>query len=523
MFQRMNHTPHPYQVNYANAIDKAFADGFRKIAVISPTGSGKGDMFSWEIEKAVNNFQSALVLVDQKKLAWQAKARLEEQCGITGEVEQAEYRASNKANVVFATVQTMAGRLDKWPKDAFDLIINDEADRSLADEWSGVLKHFDEKARVLGYTATPHRTDQKNLGHYYDQLVELENLKTLIQKGYLSPIKIQMLPIKIDVGAFGKGADFTNEEADAIITPHLEEMARQIEIHATFRRTLVFLPLIKTCEKFVELARNIGINCDYVYGGDPLEESKIAKFKSGQIDLLANAMLLTRGIDIPQADCALIGRPTKSITLYFQMAGRITRLAPGKSDALLLDPLYQATKRLICRPACLLAQTDEERDTITALTEKDAGLPAEVAGQLDLLEVAGEATSMREESLRKKLEENAHRKAQLISAEAFAMQHHNLALAEYEPIMPWQMKPVTDKQRKYLEEAKINVDSVKGMDHASKILDIYFKNKPLKLASHKVRGVMKRMGYMNWQNATEREGIAFFQKLNKQRKQPEMI
>jgi superfamily II DNA/RNA helicase len=332
-----------------------------------------------------------------------------------------------------------------------------------------------------------------------------------------------MLPIKIDVGEFGKGADFTDAEADAIITPHLEEIARQIEIHAPFRRTLVFLPLIKTCEKFVECGRAAGLNCDFVYGDDPDRDSKIAKFRSGQIDVLANAMLLTRGIDIPEADCAFIGRATKSITLFFQMTGRITRLAPGKSDCLLLDPLYQATKRLVCRPACLLAQTDEERDTITALTEKDAGLPAEVAGQLDLLEVAAEATSMREESLRKKLEENAHRKAQLISAEAFAMQHKNLELAEYEPIMPWQQKPVTDKQRKYLEEAKIDVDSVKGLDHASKILDIYFKTKPLKLASHKVRGTMRRMGYANWQNATEREGIAFFQKLNKQRKQPEMI
>lgn len=519
----MKHTPHPYQINYANAIDKAFADGFRKIAVISPTGSGKGDMFSWEIEKAVNNFQSCLVLVDQKKLAWQAKKRLEEQCGITGEVEQAEYRASNKANVVFATVQTMAGRLDKWPKDAFDLIINDEADRSLADEWAGTLKHFDEKARVIGWTATPHRTDKKNLGIYYDNLIELENLKTLIQKGYLAPIKIQMLPIKIDVGAFGKGTDFTDDEADAIITPHLEEIARQIDIHAAFRRTLVFLPLIKTCERFSEIARSIGLNCDHVYGGDPEEDAKIAKFRCGQTDILANAMLLGRGIDMPETDCIVVARPTKSITLFFQFTGRGTRLAPGKSDCLLLDFLYQAAKRLICRPACLLAQTDEERDTITALTEKDAGLPAEVVGQLDLLKVAAEATSMREESLRKKLEENQHRKAQLISAEAFAMQHRNLSLAEYEPIMPWQMKPVTDKQKKYLEEAKIDVDSVKSWDHASKILDIYFKNKPLKLASHKVRGVMKRMGHPNWENATEREGIAFFQKLNKQRKQPEMI
>jgi len=519
----MKHTPHPYQVNYANAIDKAFADGFRKIAVISPTGSGKNSMASWEIEKAVNNFESALFLVDQKDLAWQAKERLESLCGITGEVEQAEFRASNKANVVFATVQSMGGRLEKWPRNAFDLIIVDEGDKSITPSFQTVLKHFDEKARVIAWTATPHRTDKKNLGLYYDWIIELENLKSLIKKGFLSPIKIQMLPIKLNVGALGAGTDFTDEEADAIITPHLEEIARQIEIHAPFRRTLVFMPLIKTCERFTEIARGIGLNCDYVYGDDPLRVSKIAKFRSGQTDILANSMLLTRGIDIPETDCLVPCRPTKSVTLYQQQVGRGTRLAPGKSDCLLLDFLYQATKRLICRPACLLAQTDEERDTITALTEKDAGLPAEVAGQLDLLEVAGEATSMREESLRKKLEENAHRKAQLISAEAFAMQHRNLELAEYEPIMPWQQKPVTDKQRKYLEEAKIDVDSVKSWDHASKILDIYFKTKPLKLASHKVRGLMKRMGYANWQNATEREGIAFFQKLNKQRKQPEMI
>ena len=489
---------------------------------VSPTGSGKTNLFCWEAEKAIAQFQRVLVLVDQNELVWQPKERMEQLTGIVAQVEKAEWIANHHSDFTIATVQTLKGRLEKYQPDEFGLIICDESDKSISPMWQTVLQHFN--ARVLGFTATPHRTDKRNLGIYYENCIELENLKSLINKGYLSPIKIQMLPIKIDLSGRGAGKDFTDNEADEIITPHLEEIARAIQKHACFRRTLCFLPLIKTCERFNSIAREIGLNSDYVYGADPFRDDKIRNFKDWKIDVLANAMLLTRGVDIPETDCIVPCRPTKSVTLYFQMVGRGTRIASRKEDCLLLDFLYQASKRLVCRPAHLLAQTDEERDAITKLAEDASqALPADVVAQLDLMELVNTATSQREESLRKKLEENKNKAAKTISAEEFAMKFNSLETAEFEPTMAWESKPVTEKQKKYLGQAGISLESVNGVAHASQLLSLYFANKTLKLASHGQRATMKRMGHPNWESATEQEAKQFFAGLKQKSKQPEFI
>ncbi len=169
-------------------------------------------------------------------------------------------------------------------------------------------------------------------------------------------------------------------------------------------------------------------------------------------------------------------------------------------------------KRLVCRPARLLAKSDEEAEQITKLAESTV-LPGEVAKELDLLGLADTASSQREESLRKKLEEQKNKAARLISAAEFAMSHKSFTTAEYEPTMAWERKPPTDKQMKYLERAGINLETVSGFGHASKLLDIYFKNKSVQLATTQQRYKMRQMGYPNWNHATEQEARQFFAKL----------
>jgi superfamily II DNA or RNA helicase len=344
-------------------------------------------------------------------------------------------------------------------------------------------------------------------------VIELEDLFSLINKKFLSPITVKMLPIKIDLSGRGKGVDFTEQEADDIITPHLEEIAKQILIHGSFRRTLVFLPLIETCRKFNVIARDVGLNSDFIYGDDPERVSKLKRFKAWEFDVLANSMLLTRGVDIPEVDCICPARPTKSGTLYWQMVGRGTRIAKGKTDCILMDFLWMAGRMLVRRPAHLIAKSEEEAESIIALSEATAtGLPADVAAELpmDLQKLSGEATAQREEALRKKLEQHKNKAAKTISAAEFALQHHKMDVAEFEPTMEWERKPVSEKQSKYIRQAGIDVESVKGCGHASQLLSLYFKSKELKMASHASRAALKKMGHPNWASATEREARTFF-------------
>ncbi len=518
--------PRDYQLNYRAAIRKGWADGFRRQLVVSPTGSGKTVMFSWEAQDALHCGERSLILVDQDELVWQTMDKLSQASEIIGQVEKAELSASRDCPVVVATVQSMARRLDNWPKDHFGLVIADEADKSISPQWQSVLQHFN--ARVCGFTATPHRTDQRNLGCYYENAIELENLLTLIAKGFLSPITIRMLPIQLDLSAVRvKDGDYDKDALDEIITPHLKNIAESILSVAAFRKTVVFLPLVRTCEKFKDIAQSVGLNAEFVHGKDPERESKLERFKRFEFDVLANSQLLTRGYDDPSIDCIVPCRPTKSITLYFQMVGRGTRIAQGKQDMLLIDFLFQASKKLVCRPAHLIAKSDIEAEVITEIIQKAAAVPGEVAQ--DLLTVATSATSQREEALRKKLEENRNKKAKTISAEEFALNHGEFAVCDYEPAMGWERAAVTDKQKPYLKRAKIDLESVKSAGHASALLDIYFREvKKPKLASPKAVALMRRMhgtaaavGITDFDNVTTAQAGRFFAELNKRRKEPQ--
>jgi superfamily II DNA or RNA helicase len=517
-------TPHPYQQNYLDKIVERFKE-FPRILVVSPTGSGKTCMFSWLSGMFLKDGKRVLILVDQDELVKQTAKKIREIVGVEADIEQAENRASLESMIIVGSQQTLyrEKRLERWPRDHFDLVIADEADKSISPTWLKVLNHFG-SAKCVGFTATPHRTDKRNLGEFYQDVIEQENLFSLIKKGFLSPIAVKMLPISLDLSGRGNGKDFTDNEADEIITPHLEEIAKAIQEHAAFRRTLVFLPLVKTCERFTQIARDVGLAADFVHGADPLRDEKISSFKRYEFDVLANSMLLTRGVDIPEVDCIVPCRPTKSITLYFQIVGRGTRLAAGKTECLLLDFLYQAGKRLVCRPAHLIARTDEEAEQITRIATDPAaaGLPADVAAQMDLMTLADTATSQREQALRKKLEENRNKKAKTISAEEFALQHHAMDVAEYEPVMPWESQGVTEKQSKWLEKAGIDIETIKGKGHASKLLSLYFANKPVQLASYAQRKIMAKLGHPTPWQATAAEARQFFAARN-QPKEAQLI
>jgi superfamily II DNA or RNA helicase len=523
--------PYQYQADILDAVRSGW-DLFVKQLIVSPTGSGKTIMFALMALDALSDHKKTLILVDQDELVWQALDKLKTATGITGQPEKAEHHAELDAQVVVATVQSMSNRLDKFPADHFGLVIADEADKSISKQWQKVLTHFDPHAKVAGFTATPHRTDQRNLGCYYENCIERENLFSLINKGYLSAVNVLMLPIKIDLSAVHvSDGDFDTNELDEIIGPHLLKIAEAVRDHAAFRKTLIFLPLVKTCQKFVEIGRSIGLSVDFVHGKDPERETKLQRYRDGGFDVLANSSLLTRGYDDTSIDCIVPTRPTKSVTLYFQMVGRGTRIAPGKRNMLLMDFLYQSAKHLVCRPANLIASNDLQAQAITEVAS--SGMPADLAAAMpvDLQTMANDATARREASLRKQLEAHKNKKHKSISADEFAFEHGHGDLADYEPAMAWELKEVTGRQAKYLKQAKIDLATVRGQGHASRLLDVVFRElKTPKMASpkavalmHRMPGLCHQVGITDLDNVTTAQAGRFFAALNKRKKEPELV
>jgi len=485
-------TLRPYQLEILNSVRAGWAEHDRQL-VVSPTGSGKTVCFAHMTDERVKQGGKVLVLVDQRELVTQAAAKIRNVTGVSPAIECAADSASLDAPVVVATVQSLTRRLHRWPQDHFDLVIADEADKSISATWQRVLKHFDSKAKVCGFTATPHRTDLRSLGEYYQRIAAEVGLFDLIRQGYLAPITVKMLPIKIDLsGVSTKNGDFDAHQLDDVVTPHLVEVARAIKEHASFRRVLVFVPLIATSKKFVEICRAEGLLAEHIDGTSEDRAEKLRRFEAWDFDVLVNSALLLRGVDIPPISCVVMLRPTKSLTLYQQAIGRGTRIAEDKENLLLLDFLYQAEKKLVCRPASLIAKTSEQAEAITELTEATPG-----GGERDLQALNCEAQEKREAALRKKLEDNSKKKLRLVDAMEFCVMAQQSDLIDYEPVMPWETAPISPGQLNVLRRNGIDEASVKGRGHASKLIDLINQRQTRGLCSPKQARLLARFGVKN--------------------------
>lgn len=393
----------PYQNDCIEQTLTAFESHNRVLNVL-PTGSGKTIIFSKLAEHFTNRGQRVLILAHREELINQAIEKLHKATGIYAQKEKAESAASRNADVVVGSIQTLrANRLLRWPKNHFGLVVADEAHHSTAQSWKTTLEYFD-AAKVLGVTATPHRTDEKNLGGFYETVGYEIGLFDLIHQGWLCPITLKSVPLKIDVTGTGfRSGDYAVDGLGKALEPYLPLIARNIREHAGFRRILIFCPLIATSEKMCAAMTAEGFNCEHVHGESADRREILARFESGETECLCNAMLLTEGYDNPAVDCIINLRLTKSTTLYSQIVGRGTRIAPGKENLLLLDFIWQHGRHKLCKPAHLIAGDDDElAEAMTVAAENPAryGEP-----QLDLESLMTDTQAQRERKIAERLEE----------------------------------------------------------------------------------------------------------------------
>ena len=253
----------------------------------------------------------------------------------------------------------------------------DEAHHVLSDGYQRVLEHFPD-AKVLGVTATPDRGDMRNLGQYFEHLAYEYTLPRAIRDRYLCPIKAVTIPLQLDLSGVGvQGGDFKSSDIDTALDPYLYQIASEMRQYCKDRRTVVFLPLVKTSQKFRDILEQNGFRAAEVNGNSQDRAEILRDFEAGRYDVLCNSMLLTEGWDCPAVDCVVVLRPTKVRSLYSQMVGRGTRLHPGKEDLLLLDFLWHTERHELCRPASLICEDAAVAQKMTEIIEK-AGAPLDI-------------------------------------------------------------------------------------------------------------------------------------------------
>lgn len=461
-----------YQQDARQAIHKEWDKGVKATLLVLPTGTGKTIVFSMVIEDCVRNGERVLVLAHRGELLDQAADKLAQATGLGCATEKAEESCLGSwFRVVVGSVQTLMRekRLAQFPVDYFDKIIVDEAHHCISDSYQRVLQYF-EDAKVLGVTATPDRGDMRNLGSYFQSLAYEYTLPKAIKEGYLSPIKALTIPLKLDLTGVGTQAgDYKSGDIATVLDPYLHQIADEMQKHCQGRKTVVFLPLIKTSQKFRDILQQKGFRAAEVNGNSQDRAEILADFDAGKYDVLCNSMLLTEGWDCPSVDCIVVLRPTKIRSLYCQMVGRGTRLFPGKDHLLLLDFLWHTERHELCHPAHLIAENEEISQRMTANLEAAAGCPVDI--QSAEVQAAEDVVAAREEALAKQLQAMKNRKRKLVDPLQFEMSIQAADLSGYVPAFGWEMGPPSDKQIQTLERLGIFPDEIDNAGKAAKLLD----------------------------------------------------
>ena len=457
----------PYQKEAKEAIFEQWDSGVSKTLLVLPTGCGKTVVFAKVTEECVRQGDRVLILAHRGELLEQAADKLMKTTGLGCALEKAESSCQGSwFRVVVGSVQTLMRekRLNSFDPFYFNTIIIDEAHHCISDSYQRVLQHFPH-AHVLGVTATPDRGDMRNLGAYFESLAYEYTLPKAIKEGYLSPIKALTIPLKIDMSSVSvQAGDFKASEIGTALDPYLQGIAEEMQKYCMDKKTVVFLPLVKTSQKFRDLLNQYGFRAAEV-NGDSQDRAEILKdFDAGKYNVLCNSMLLTEGWDCPSVNCIVVLRPTKVRSLYCQMVGRGTRLSPetGKDHLLLLDFLWHTERHELCHPASLICENEEVAQQMTENLEKKAGMPVD-------------------------LEE-----------------------ASYVPSFGWEMGPPSEKQKKTLEKLGIMPDEIENAGKAEKILDRLNKRRTEGLTTPKQIRFLESRGFEHvgtWQFETAKNLI----------------
>lgn len=348
------------------AIDALFASwkDIQRPAAVLATGLGKTVIFSHLVsEFAETGRGRQLILVHRDELADQTISKLR---SIAPHLKVGKVKAADNdvtADVIVASVQTLArqNRMEQLLAATLyaghiGLVVVDECHHAAAVSYRNVMAVLgcfsgaqDGQGRfetvAAGFTATMARGDGVGLGGVWEDVCFVRGTLWGIRHGYLTDVRAHQVDLEgLDLGSVKKsGGDYTAKSlGDALLEADAPQAVHQVLTeHAADRRSvIVFTPTVAVAQETTAHLNARGMPADLVHGGTPREDRlKIyERFRQGTLRVLVNCMVLTEGADFPFADCALIARPTRSETLFIQMAGRVLRPSPhtGKTDALLL-------------------------------------------------------------------------------------------------------------------------------------------------------------------------------------------
>jgi len=327
----MLQTLRPYQER-AKRRTRARMARDRRVLLVLPTGAGKTTIAASIIEDACARGDNApnrvLFVAHRMELVGQCSRRLDSN-GLTqhGIIMGSNPRRRPHAPVQVASIQTLVRRqktIDPPPA----LIVIDEAHRTGSVSYQNLLDRYPD-AYVLGLTATPWRLDKQGLGRIFGSMIQGVSYAELIAAGHLVPAKVYC-PWQPDLkGVPIVGGDYSIDKLrDQYLESHsARQMLEWWQRVANGKRTIAFASGVQHSKFIADLFQGAGIAAEHIDANTPekVRRDILGRLERGEVQIVSNCGVLCEGWDCPPVEVCILARPTKSLSLFMQMAGRILR------------------------------------------------------------------------------------------------------------------------------------------------------------------------------------------------------
>ncbi len=335
----MTITLRPFQATAIESVRRVLRSGARRVLLCLPTGGGKTLTAGAIIMSSQAKAKRVLFVAHRKELIDQSVTSLY-RLGVhpVGVIRAGDRRRNLALPVQVASIQTLSRRPKLEPPP--DVIFIDECHRALAKGYQEHLYDAYPNAVIIGLSATPCRADGKPLAGAFDELIPAANYSELIAGGFIDAPIVYSTPISPDLSTVHtSGGDFNQEELEAAVNRSalIGNIGAEWQKRSAGRRTVVFCVSVKHSLAVLEMFRGLGVKAEHLDGTTPEADRSaiLSRLLSGETQLVTNVGVLTEGWDCPPVKCLVIARPTKSLSLWMQMAGRILRPWEGVAPVIL--------------------------------------------------------------------------------------------------------------------------------------------------------------------------------------------
>ena len=303
-----------YQEDLVEKIKDKIKNGNKSVCTVIGCGAGKSIIAAHIAKKTTDKCKRVLFLVHRKELLQQITHTF-------------SYYGVNLDLCDFYMVQTATRRLNHILEP--DMIIVDECHHIASKTYTNILNYFNKSIKI-GFTATPIRMKEGGLGSVFETIVVGVTTEWLIKNKYLADYKYFSVELADASKLNIRGGDYKREQLGELMEKSkiYGDTLQNWEKIAKNKKTIIYCASVKSSKETVDIFKNKGYEAEHLDGTTPKQKRNeiMDKFRTGEIKILSNNELFGEGLDVPDCECVILLRPTKSLSLYIQQSMRSMRI-----------------------------------------------------------------------------------------------------------------------------------------------------------------------------------------------------